>query len=120
MSANNALIVQITPYYRLTADERNYTLQRRHLVDPTRSPWFNAEKHSAEHREEWRDIGFYTLNAAGLARLVEVVAIRTVNDRTSFATIAELIAEYRAEVARLSQAIITAMTPDLGALGVAG
>jgi|GEM_PF-2021848 len=120
MSANNALIVAITPDYRLTADERNYTLQRRHIVDPTRSPWFNAETHSAEQREKWRDIGFYTLNAAGLARLVEVVAIRTVNDRTSFVTIAEIVAEYRVEVARLSQAIITAMAPDLGALEAAG
>jgi len=111
--------VSITPDYRLTADDRNYTLQRRHIVDPTRSPWYKPGMDAAV-REDWRDSAYYSLSAAGLARAVEVVAIRTVNDRAGAATLSELIADYRAEVARLSLAITTAMSPDLGALGVAG
>jgi hypothetical protein len=115
------LIVSISPDYRLTADERQYVLQRRHSVDPTRSPWFNAETQSATIRYEWRDAnGYYSLNAAGLSSAVQAVILRVVNDATESVTLAELLVAYQAEAARLSMLISTAMSPDLGALGVVG
>lgn len=111
MAANN---VSITPDYRLTADERNYTLQRRYIVDPTRSPWFKPGM-DGDLREEWRDAGYYSLNAAGLSSAIQAVVIRTVNAATEAESIAELLAEYQAETARLSTLISAAMTAKLGA-----
>lgn len=29
-------------------------IQKRHIVDPTNSPFFDEEKHSSEKRTEWR------------------------------------------------------------------
>ena len=50
-----ALNIEISGKYRITSDSMQIVIQRKHTIDPTKSPAFNPEKHSAEIREEWRD-----------------------------------------------------------------
>lgn len=110
-SRNDAsLIVTITPDYRLTADDRQYVLQRRHTIDPSRNPFKKADV-SAVIRDDWRDVGYYSLNVKGLSSAIEAVILRGVNDSTEAQlSIAELLAAYQAETARLSTAISAAMS----------
>jgi hypothetical protein len=71
--------IALTADYRLTSDgERNFTLERRHIVDPTKSPWFEKRNEAAiaetgtplstAPRVEWREAeaGNYAFNQAGL------------------------------------------------------
>lgn len=48
------LDIQVTDDYKLTSDGLQIIISRKHVVDPTKSPFFKAEKHSAEIREEWK------------------------------------------------------------------
>lgn len=44
----------MTDEYKLTSDGMQIIIMRKHVIDPTKSPVFNAEKHSTEIREEWK------------------------------------------------------------------
>ena len=48
------LNIQVTDDYKLTSDGIQIIIQKRHIVDPTNSPFFDAEKHSSEKRIEWK------------------------------------------------------------------
>jgi hypothetical protein len=106
--------VQITQNYALAADDREFTLQRKHLVDPTRSPWYKPEM-GVEIREDWRAIGYYPLTPDGLASAVRSAIVRDVNNATEARTIADLLVEYTQETARLNNAISSAILPLLAA-----
>ena len=49
------LNIEISGKYRLTSDDRQIVIQRKHTVDPTKSPAFKAETMSAEPYEKWTD-----------------------------------------------------------------
>lgn len=49
------LNIEISDKYRITSDSVQIIVQRKHTVDPTLSPAFDADKHSSETREEWRN-----------------------------------------------------------------
>ncbi|TCM89667.1 hypothetical protein EV294_112132 [Paenibacillus sp. BK033] len=104
--------VMITANYALAADDTQFTLQRKHLVDPTRSPWYTPDK-DANVREEWRVAGYYPLTPDGLAAAVRSAIVRDVNNATEARTIADLLAGYTQETARLNNAISVAMFPQL-------
>jgi hypothetical protein len=106
--------VTITANYALAADDTQFTLQRRHLVDPTRSPWYKPEM-GVEIREDWRPIGYYPLTSDGLASAVRSAIVRDVNNATEARTIADLVVEYTKETARLNNAITSAILPALAA-----
>ncbi|GIQ63549.1 hypothetical protein PACILC2_21170 [Paenibacillus cisolokensis] len=108
MTNLNALITQ---NYRLTADDRNYTLLRRHIVDPAKAPGYKPQDGAAPPpiREEWRDDGYYPLNARGLAAAVERAVICDVNSGGNYETIAELVAAYQREVERVRTLISDAL-----------
>jgi len=46
------LNIEISDNYRITSDSTQIIIQRKHLVDPTLSPAYDADKHSSETREE--------------------------------------------------------------------
>jgi len=41
--------------HRIISDAMQIVIQRKHTIDPTKSPTFDTTKHSAEIRTEWRD-----------------------------------------------------------------
>jgi hypothetical protein len=112
--------IVLTADYRLTSDgERNFTLERRVTVDPTKGPGFEKRNEAAiaetgvglsvELREEWReaDAGHYAFNAAGLTALLASVALRTawssVGEGLSIGDFAaDLTEEYRKLAAAVS------------------
>ena len=49
------LNIEISDKYRITSDEMQIVIQRKHTVDPTKAPGFNPEIHSADLRTEWRN-----------------------------------------------------------------
>ncbi|WP_337102410.1 hypothetical protein [Paenibacillus sp. YIM B09110] len=99
--------VIITQNYALTFNDREYTLQRRHTVDPMRSPWLKPGD-DVTIREEWRPAGYYSLTPDGFASAVRSAIVRDVNSVTEARTIAALLAEYKAETERLSVLIESA------------
>ncbi|MER2254682.1 MAG: hypothetical protein ABS933_06270 [Priestia megaterium] len=48
------LNIQVTDDYKLISDGMQIIVQKRHVIDPTQSPVFDAEKHSPEKRIEWK------------------------------------------------------------------
>lgn len=59
MTTKRIITIENTDY-RLSIDADNYQIERLITVDPTKSPNYDATKHSPEIRQEWRSIGkFY-------------------------------------------------------------
>lgn len=77
--------------YRLTSDSMQIVAQRKHFVDPTKSPAFNPEKHSAEIREEWRDFKY----CGKVSQALELIARQNVFESDA-TTLAELLSEIQA------------------------
>lgn len=99
------LNVNLTANFRLTADDRQYIVERRAIIDPTRSPAFDPAKHDGSIREEWRrEDGYFTLNSAGLAAAIDYVAIREANGWAAEVK-AESLREYIDIVRRVSEGI---------------
>jgi len=99
--------IPITKSYALSADERSFVLQRKHIVDPTKAPGYEADaaKSPPISREEWRDIGWYPLTRGGLKSAVEIALLREVNGTTEATSLAELLSEYTAETVRLRKIV---------------
>jgi len=109
MSAN---IVKITEHFGLTADDTQYTLYEMVTVDPAKAPGYKAPADGTmpPTRTEWRSAQrFYSLTADGLAAAIQTAAIREVNRKSVAADITELLAEYKAEVTRIGNAITDAL-----------
>lgn len=76
------LNVSLTESYRLKSEgERQFIVQERITVDPTKAPGFSARLAadptlSTEPREGWRDIGYYGMTAAGLNTALQDVVLR--------------------------------------------
>lgn len=99
MTLNIEIPTQTGATYRITSDERQIIIQRKHSVDPTKSPAFNAEKHSAEIREEWRDWKF----CGKVEIAIELIVKQNVldSDATELAQLRIEIAAFRREIRRL-------------------
>ncbi|NHN31193.1 hypothetical protein [Paenibacillus agricola] len=76
------LNVSLTQSFRLTSDgERSLIVQERHMVDPAKAPGFSARLAadptlSTEPHEDWRNIGYYGMTAAGLNAALQDVVLR--------------------------------------------
>ena len=69
-----ALNIVINKEYRITSDGLNIILQRRHTVDPTKSPnWPRMKAKGADPtpRGEWKDEGYYNTVEAALNGIVD-------------------------------------------------
>jgi len=110
--------VQITKSYYLAADDRNFILQRMHIVDPTKAPGYKPDPSSPapQIREELRDAGYYPLNHTGLVAAVEIAVLREVNGSTTASSLAALLSEYTAEMVRLRTVIVDALRPKFDEL----
>jgi hypothetical protein len=57
-----ALNITVNSQYKLTSDSLNVIVNRKHLVDPTKSPnWSKLEAKGASPaiREEWREVAYH-------------------------------------------------------------
>ena len=56
------LNIQVSADYRITSDPMNFIVERRHLVDPSKSPnraKLEAEGKSMAIRETWREAAYF-------------------------------------------------------------
>lgn len=99
MTLNIEIPTQTGATYRITSDDRQIVIQRKHTVDPTKSPAFNAEKHSSEIRTEWRDWKW----CAKVEVAIDIIAMQNVleSDATSLEQLRNEIVEFRREIRRL-------------------
>lgn len=110
--------VAISPTYRMVIEERNYTIQKRHIIDPTKAPGYKPIEPAPPLREDWRDVAFFPLNSAGFNSAMQYVIVRSVPDDVT--TLTGLVAAYIAEAARLSTLISAAFQTESGAIGANG
>lgn len=91
--------IEISGKYRLTSDSMQIIVQRKHTVDPTKSPAFNPEKHSAELREEWREWKY----CGKPSQALELIARQNVleSDATSLGELLNEIQSFRREISDL-------------------
>lgn len=106
----NELNVTLTPDFRLTADDRNFIVKERRLVDPTLAPNWKARLAadptlSSEPREVWEDAGYYGYTPSGLAAALDSVRIKAAARGN-----AETLAEFMAQLAAESERIVTALS----------
>ena len=88
-----ALNIVINKEYRITSDGLNVILQRRHTVDPTKSPnWSRMKAKGADPtpRGEWKDEGYYNTVEAALNGIVD----RRIKESNA-QSIGELLSEIR-------------------------
>lgn len=122
-SQSTKLNVSITQNYRLTTDNTQFILQRRHLVDPTKSPSYKppVDGSTPPITEEWRSDKFYPLNAGGLSAAIQAAVLRG-TDVSNAKTIGQALSAYQAETARIVEVINVCLAPnisgEIGALGV--
>ncbi|AZU61013.1 hypothetical protein [Neobacillus mesonae] len=58
-----ALNIEVNADYRITSDSLNVIVNRKYIVDPTKSPnWKKREAEGADPtpREEWREVAYVT------------------------------------------------------------
>mgnify|MGYP003465025400 CR=1 FL=1 len=93
------LNIEVSGKYRITSDEMQIVIQRKHTVDPTKSPNFNAETMSADLRTEWRNWKY----CGKVARAIELIARQNVfeSDATSLKELCDEIVEFKREIRRL-------------------
>lgn len=92
------LNIIISNSYRITSDSTQIIIQRKHLVDPTLSPAYDADKHSSETREEWRNWKY----CGKVTQAIEIIARQNVfeSDATSLEQLRNEIALFRREIRR--------------------
>src|SRR5690625_3158643 len=89
-----ALNIKVGNEYKITSDDMNVILNRKHIVDPTKSPnWKRrkAEGASPDKRIEWREIGYFGTVEAALDRVVRQGVLESEAE-----SISELTKEMRA------------------------
>lgn len=94
-----ALNITITDDYKLTSDALNIIVNRKHLVDPTKSPnWarMKAEGHDGSVRVEWKEVAY--------CRTVEM-ALSYVAEQSIRESDAETIGELLSEITAIRREI---------------
>lgn len=108
----------VTPNTRIKSDGTQFILSRRHIADPTKSPAYKAPADGSPPpppTEEWRTIGFYSHNAAGLSALVTAAVLRD-TDVSQARTLADALKLYAAATTELTDAIKGALAANVEAL----
>lgn len=108
--------VELTQDFRLTADDRNFIVERCVVVDPTKAPNWAARvakdpSLSTEPYESWReDGGYYPLTAVGLTAAIQNAIIRSAV-RPEAESLAEFFGEIREEMRKVTAAVDALLTP---------
>jgi hypothetical protein len=108
----------VTPNTRIKSDDRNFILLGRHLVDPTKSPAYKAPADGSSPpppSEEWRTVGWFSRNSAGLSALVTAAVLRD-TDVSQARTLADALKLYAAATTELTDAIKGALAANADAL----
>ncbi|WP_353854739.1 hypothetical protein [Bacillus sp. Bos-x628] len=94
--------ITLSPDYKLTSDERNIIVNERYFTDPTKAPgWAKklAENPDADPKPKarWREISYH----ASVDRAVMDVLDRQIktSDATTLTEIAQMVQEFRTELA---------------------
>jgi len=97
------LNIEISGKYRITSDSMQIVVQRKHTVDPTKSPAFNPDKHSAELREEWEPWKY----CGKVEQAIELIARQNVldSDATTLTELHSEIVAFRREISRLMRLV---------------
>lgn len=92
------LNIEISDKYRITSDEMQIIVQRKHTVDPTKAPNFDATKHSSALREEWRNWKY----CGKVSQAIEVIVNQNVleSDATTLEQLRSEIASFKREIRR--------------------
>lgn len=92
------LSIEISGKYRITSDEHQIVIQRKHTVDPTKSPAYNPATMSADIREEWRNWKY----CGKVTQALDIIALQNVfeSDATSLAELRNEIAAFKREIRR--------------------
>lgn len=92
------LNIEIADKYRITSDEMQIVIQRKHTVNPTLSPAFDATKHSSALREEWRNWKY----CGKVSQAIELIARQNVleSDATTLEQLRSEIASFKREIRR--------------------
>jgi hypothetical protein len=106
-SANvRKLTIPITPDFRLVSDgDRNYSLEQRVTIDPTKAPGYKADEHAEPppKREVWRGLdAHYPFNKRGLVAAIEAVIIRQADVDIRAAAVPVNLADYVAKINAIS------------------
>lgn len=93
------LSIEVSGKYRITSDEMQIVIQRKHTVDPTKSPNFNSETMSAELRTEWRNWKY----CGKVEVALDIIRCQNVleSDATSLKELRNEIVEFKREIRRL-------------------
>lgn len=94
-----ALNIQISEDFKIISDSHNVIVQRKHTVDPTKSPnWaqLEAKGASSQVREEWRDVSYHpTLEQAVKSMLRKKVVN---SDATTLTEVLDEIKRFETEI----------------------
>lgn len=98
------MLIELNDNYRMKSDERNVIVERKHIVDPTKSPnWKALEAKGADPtpRITWREVSFH----ATVPQAIKSIGEQVVRDSEA-GTLKELldeITEFNGEIrAKLS------------------
>ena len=100
-----ALNIRINDDWRLTSDQFNVILNKRYIVDPTKSP--NWEKRKAdgaspELREEWKEVGYYPTIELAMDALVNKAVLSS--DAETIPELLNEITQIRREISAVLNA----------------
>jgi hypothetical protein len=101
------LNVQLNANFRLTADDRNFIVLERRLVDPAKAPGYKAPADGSAPppiRETYGNERYYPLSFDGLVAALNHVRIKS-STLAEAETLAELIAQMSAETDAILAAI---------------
>ena len=106
------LSVMMTEDYRLTSDGTQFIVQERKLVDPTKAPNWGALKARGVDptiREEWKDIGYFSMNPKGIGAAFNFVLAKTaaVSDAQNLREFSAIIRETSERITDALEAQIT-------------
>lgn len=95
--------IEITADYRITSDSMNVIVNRKHIVDPTKSPnWakMQAEGHTGEPRITWREVAYCRTLEKALNWIGE--QMERDSRAESFAELLDEIKRYQRQISELT------------------
>ena len=94
-----ALNIEINDSFLITSDSLQIVIKRKHTIDPTKSPTFNPEKHSADLRTEWREWKF----CGSIATACDVILKQRIleSDASSLRQLRDEISTFRRDISDL-------------------
>jgi hypothetical protein len=101
-------ITIINDTYGFTVTDREYSVYKRVLVDPTKAPTYKADTAVIPPApyEAWRTIGrYYPVSSIGITSMLSYVAFRSAGDSGKYGSVGEYISAIETELRTLTEAI---------------